>query len=579
MTEAGEQLTPDEQSELAEAYLLAWREQVGKVHPQRLLMRRDEFSRFLRDRGLHWAGSALAQCEKYGALWPAALTPTPAGVTMTPGPATLRAIGDLDQPILPGTEDAWDCRADVDATSHQPARLRYYHPFQAIWLRRVEQAVTHRLGLLSSSSSGFWQEELESWSRSADAMLARLRRGLAQSMRNLALLAVIEDLYLPEIRGVSAKNWHPARPGQGGGDYPEWRDGVEPKAIRNRLGVTVDDVRSLRETLASEGRRLDPNESIYILLRAIPYEERRKLRGSAQLAWDYYEAAEILGLFLGDLTGQAEPHVDDVPDGGWWKTDVFGVPAERMDYSDHRTLAAIARRYGLDGQARVLWIVEGDSEKAFLDAYAHVYGLDLAKRGVVVQNMKGINNTSNAIFPAFVRQVREWQSALLVTVDCEKGADEVIRVLRANHVSERSFQTSDLADWDWLHGTLVWHGKFEKENFDVHLLFEAWVDHLGTEDSRPTGPERLRLRAALDRLIAEGEDAVPDAVDLLEKLAGTEHLHYSKPGIAGQIPRVLKRERQQDRYMEDRPIETVLRKVLQTAAFLRTGRVTYEDDQ
>ena len=579
MGEDPQELTREEEAERDEAWLLVWQEQVNKVHPQRRPLRRDDFRRFLQERDLGQAGGALEEFERQGVLWPAILTPLPPGITVTLGAGELRAIRDLDQPVLPGTSGAWDWRNDTEAAGTIRVRERYYHPLQAIRLWWMQWVLTHRVSTISAPSTAFWQREVEDWLRRDATTLAALRRNLGQSFRNLALLLATEDLYLPEVRGVAGSTWAADVPGEGRQDYQEWRNSIDPHEIRRRLGLNVDGIRALRNALANTGRQLDPNEKLYVLLRAIPYEERIGLKGAARLAWDYYEAVDVLGLFLRDLTSKAEPHVDDLLDGGLLKEELFGIPADRFDYTDHTVLAAIGRRYGLDGSPRVLWIVEGETELEFVRTLCERHSIDLRSSGVDLQSMGGLNKTNDPIFRSFVMQVQQWRSALVVTIDNEHGAKQVRTRIRKLGIAEHEVRLDELDDIPYIHGVLTWERNFETDNFTHQLLFEAWSR--SQEDTVPPDRDILdaRGRAGKYRLHLEttGGVAPADLVEFMEEVAKRCQLHYSKPAVGRRLAEVVCEARDRGELPETLlPIEKVINLVLGTAGQLRSGHMIYE---
>jgi len=610
--------------ELLHSYRLAWREQVGKVHPQQVLLTPERINAFLAQRGLDLRESEVQACERAGLTWPVILTPVATNwyrvlerredgtvtydrvaLAAKPPPGEdavelissswfgarhLRDIAQMDAPILPGTPDACSWRDDTDRETWLPLRWRYYHPYQVFRLQAIERCLRWNAIALPGVSDDAWVESFCHWLAERPQVHEWARERLADSFRHLALLLAVEDLYLPQVQGSGPLLLSGGPPRGEPQDYYEWRTSVDRRGILARLGLNEGDVHAVREDLARMGHDLDPNQHVFPLLRMLSRRDRDRLRGAARLAWDYYEAAELLGLFLGDLTGQKQPQVDDLLDGGHFKQRDWGLTAAEIDYASHRTRAAAARYFGVDAQARVLWFVEGQTEEAFVTAYCELESISLEDEGIELLVLGGVNRSATGgidrdpLLKAFLRRARRRAGGLLVTVDAgDAGVDDLVRALTTDREDEPALITdvitvanADAPACERLTGSplgravVKWSPTFEDANFDAHLLLDAWLA-VSRECRAGTDESDDALRAHLGSCSGQQPQAEPWAevksfVATLD--ARYRRLDESKVDVGRALPEALKTARASGRYPGPLPVETVIWRAVANARML-----------
>ena len=207
----------------------------------------------------------------------------------------------------------------------------------------------------------------EAW----DQRLQELEKVAGDSLFNrkmLDLLLQVEQYYIPiirrRLRNVDPATWH------------EWREQTEPKKWLHEYSLSLESIVAWRRGVLMSALDHDPAPNHYLLFRSMPFEKREKFRGPLLLAYDLYEIAEILRLFLQDVSGGAVTKEWD-PTGdvdASWVERLYGTQPR---FGEKEFLRPLARNYGLDPTIRVLWLVEGATEEAFIRRYAERLGVDI----------------------------------------------------------------------------------------------------------------------------------------------------------------------------------------------------------
>ena len=446
-----------------------------------------------------------------------------------------------------------------------------YHPYQIFRLHEVNRQSIWSIKLPNYSlSEGFENEMRGSISEILGRRLASLRQSEDSQLKILALLLLIEDRYLPDIRGWSTsypsdilrpeitKNWY------------EWAETFDPNLVLQESGFTIEEIKQIRHDFAMQGHIVDPNSNWYLVIRYATYEWRGKLKNEVLLAWDYYEVVEMLRQFLTDLTGAYQPGVDDLVALGNsnWKKRVYGIAAEQIDFYRGNALPGLLRQFGLDPRIKVLFVVEGDSEMAFVERWCERKGIDLNYLAVRQVTLDGVSGLKNRRVRQYLHDALADGACTILAVDEEQDAAEVLQQLVQENLIERVFDVADLRRQDRLAiGAILWKPCFEDANFTFDELLEAWLNVIDASQSDPmVDGERLRQEVR-ERYDSRGKSAIKS----IEEVAAHSHPHlpFSKKAIARSLA---------DRFADfNRPIVLLLQNVAQLALSARTAR--YEPPQ
>ena len=349
-----------------------------------------------------------------------------------------------------------------------------FHPFQIWPVSRLFQ----RLAILPSNWIRFQglapsESELEKYGNSLATSLSSELAGFAESefcrdfnQRLLPLLLWIESCFLPIVRG--------SRPNVisfTGFDYSAWYDWTRSLGLSELLdqhSLTIRELSKWRQWILLDAYSSDPSPDLYLLLRSIPFSVRdRHLRGSIRLAYDLYEMAEMVRLFLEHISAPPVSKEWDPtghPDTIWVERFYGSQPA----FGDPKFLRPLLRNYRLDPANRVIWLVEGDTEEGFILRYADLLGADI-RTYVNIRNFGGDGAFTKQLpaIDADLESAREEQRFVTLTFDESADARTRLKCLVENGLVNFPY-VMNCPD-------------FELENFTVEELVSvavAWMSDL-----------------------------------------------------------------------------------------------------
>ncbi|QQS46357.1 MAG: hypothetical protein IPM66_21000 [Acidobacteriota bacterium] len=436
----------------------------------------------------------------------------------------------------------------------------YYHPYQIFRLHSMWQSY-HRSVMYPdfAISSQFLQKHEEYTRQSLTHSLESLKESEAKYLQNLSLLLLIEDRYLPSLNG---KIKYQGRLGNEWSDsWYDWTRSFVPDSILERSGLTIEQVREFRYDLAIKGWMIDPNWHWFDLIRHATYHHRKKFKGEALLAWDYYEAAEILGLFLEDLTGSPEPPIDSLPHGDRkWKIEAYGIKSDRIDYARGNSLSGVLRSFGLDPRSKVLLFLEGESEGKFFERWCELKKIDLRSLGVRVVLLDGVRALKTPRIKRDLKEARIENIPVVIAVDDEQDSMENLRELYKNGLIDRIYE--DFNDKRNIIGAVLWKPCFEDANFTFDELARAWEVTV-QQNEFPKG-DKSKIKDAIEeaRLVAQTKTAIR-AIEEIGKHRSFR-LWTGKPAIATELANQFADA--------DKPIIYLIRNVIQTASLSKTAR-------
>ncbi len=438
----------------------------------------------------------------------------------------------------------------------------FYHPYQVFRLCEVRRLChTTFTWPAFTLDHEIWQQ-WEDWQRkSLEHALEHLQKTEVDFLHRLALLLLVEDRYLPRVRGrFTFYGFHP----NGINDWYQWAETFRPDVALQESGLTVEEVQQIRRKFALQGKLIDPHFLWYGLIRHMTYDQRRRQNGEALLAWDYYEVAEMLGRFLEDSTDERQPHVDDLVSGvaGDWKKTIYGVAPEEFDYNKGNALPGILRHFGLDPRIKVLFVVEGESEVQFIERWCEQQGIDLRAFGIRLIPLGGIPELKNRRTRQYLQDARNEDAPTIIAVDDDQDAPKHLNEWVQDRLIERVFEVSELNNPQAVPiGGMLWKPCFEDANFTFEELLEAWVATINAKQSK-RAPDEDRLRADVEAVHNSQTDVT--WIKSMDEVRKQLRLPFSKPEIARELA---------DRFSNsNKPIILLLQKVIQLGSRARTAR-------
>ena len=177
-----------------------------------------------------------------------------------------------------------------------------FHPFQ-IWpisslLKALELRLDVGLANHGFDPAGFKQFIDLNWSHRAEVLVQFPNNILWTefNQRLFPLLLCLESDFLPIVRGPRPGIVHVVSLDATQG--VRWAKSSQGRDLINEHSISIDQLSGWRDRLLSDAFRYDPAPDLYLLLRSMPFEQRDRLRGRLRLAYDLYEMAEVIRMFL-----------------------------------------------------------------------------------------------------------------------------------------------------------------------------------------------------------------------------------------------------------------------------------------
>jgi hypothetical protein len=148
----------------------------------------------------------------------------------------------------------------------------------------------------------------------------------------MKLLVRVQNRYLPEVTRQTTLLYDAGCNAQVD-PWPGQIGAFDAQEAAAELGVSTDQVAEAYWYLVERGLDRDPRDGFELLRRARPRSSRDRWRGPARLAQDHYDAAQVLRLFLTDLSGKppTRPRAWPVDGRQRERGDLYDRgPAERM---------------------------------------------------------------------------------------------------------------------------------------------------------------------------------------------------------------------------------------------------------
>lgn len=251
-----------------------------------------------RDRRLaHWIGQEVPEADDLrGALCPI--------LFVNGGYSSGHAVRPVEVERLTFREEAgaqaWSVYA-WEAWGH-PQVSAMYSPWQLLYIDVVarEDGVDLPIDLVLGPF-----EELERQLSVVRPLIER-QRGLLDVIDAtwrplIKMLVAIQNVYWPKVRGRITLTLS-----LDGGRHFAGNTKEAPAALLARVGCSIEEVTAAYEFLVERGLAREPqDEGMVILRRFVPRDYHVRWRGPVQHAQDHFDAAQMLYLWLTDLTGRA----------------------------------------------------------------------------------------------------------------------------------------------------------------------------------------------------------------------------------------------------------------------------------
>jgi hypothetical protein len=437
----------------------------------------------------------------------------------------------------------------------------YYHLYQILHVYWLKQKIIVQKRWRRESEDE-WVEDI----RILANQLPRLwdfRQELYDYDILVALFLAIQNRYRPSAIGILSNYANIEQ-------YTSYVEHFSAHAVLNNVPMSLEALRRWRSVLRRQGCEIDPLSKWSDLVGYVGGRKRRELRGLALLAQEFYVMAEMVSSFLEDL---ARERGEEKPDPErerkqYYQHQRFG---RGLNYRDIDILEQILTDYNLNPRPRVLFVVEGKTEKTVIPILCEAMGLRLETFGVTLYDIAGVDKKDDlSVFARFVapprlgtpvqpelyaaaRQTRvfmlfdregTWQDYPQSGKKGEEKARKVVYDLR-NKIKEMLPEDlpNQAKDMTAKRGVMIklWERSFEFDNFSDEELAEAIsaeAHKYGWPEITPHDVASFRARfpnVSLDDIIAQKVRDRTPASGLVAK----GNYKWDKVEVGKQLARVL----------------------------------------
>jgi hypothetical protein len=265
----------------------------------------------------------------------------------------------------------------------------------------------------------------------------------------MKVLVAVQNRYWPKVTGRSVVGGTPATGFVDAGGAPP-----DAGALQHRLGCSMDEITATYEFLVGRGLDREPQDKLTGLRRFVPREYHVRWAGRARHAQDHFDAAQMLYLWLRDLTGEPPGHPKTWPMDGRQdeRRQLYELGAGAAATSDEVKEHLIATELYPAGP---LVVGEGESERIIIDALVYIMGGGTSAFGFHDLNGDG----AAARVRGFSQLFSRYASATFVVVDNEGNmAEELAKIPEATLPKEN---------------VLLASSSLEGDNFDAQELIDA----------------------------------------------------------------------------------------------------------
>lgn len=375
---------------------------------------------------------------------------------------------------------AWDANG-------RPHTTALYSPWQLLYVDDVLDTPSVTLGLETlRAPAGQRDAVLQQWRKLLETQEARWQ-ALDKAWRPLMKLLVrLQNRYLPEITGRTRFLYDVQQQLQVD-PWPDELERFDAAAVASELGVSAPQLSEAYWFLVERGMDREPQDGVELLRRARLHSTHKRVRGMPRRAQDLFDAAQVLWLFLNDLTGQAPERTPLWPLDGRQRERAALYDRGPATWTSREQLQAELVQTGLYPHG-VHVVGEGKSEKEVV--YRLVEGL-LGSQAADELGFTDLGGSGSASrLNTMVSGFTTYAQRTVVIVDSEGSmAQYVTGLIRSNKLPEED--------------VLQFTSNLEDSNFSPEEMLHVLVERAANPtDARPA----VTLTLPLDDVLAAHEE-------------------------------------------------------------------------
>jgi hypothetical protein len=359
----------------------------------------------------------------------------------------------------------------VDSNDEKRGECFYSH-FQILHLKKVLKAIRVEISD-ATLFGGHFDENIAYLTKDFKRSIKLLKAKATVFHQQTLLLQLLSDRYLPYAQSNQRKmNFSSPH----GFELSQVRELWDSKEIIEKNEITQEESKEFHRILKLYSSEYDPIGKWHQLTVFMPWDEKKKVKGDALIAQYLYNHEHMIRMFHKDAFDEQlkAPHYENL-------TPVeynHGVTDEK---SALPFLEYVVNRYTLNSQPRLVFVVEGESEKAFFpEVISRLWGQEIAETGIHIWNIKGADNFSGSKrkqpYGALERFI-DYNHFINGTIvfclfDKEGGVPRTIQKITSKLSDFRtSEESADKVTYDEY--IYIWENDFEADNFTANEIAEA----------------------------------------------------------------------------------------------------------
>ena len=423
----------------------------------------------------------------------------------------------------------------------------YYHPWQLLFLKeQLSDATTQ----ISTEDLIKTKVDVQVYIKTIKTMHKKCLQATrinAKKYHNkiIGLLMLLEEPYSATIRGYvyldrRDKNSHTK--------WNNWQKTKEfSKAIHKKSGFTEKGLIDIYEKLVFNTNNLDPINAWNPFMELIKRNKKRKLKGDALLAEDFFEALKMMALHIKDLTGKQMPEPGNSAPwlGNEWKEIAYGKP---FNINSKKTVNRILSDYIYSRPIIASIIVEGKTEEKVIRKIMKQVNIDKPeKQGIHIYNLRGSGNLKQKNIDGYITRARLDENEIYVIAD--KDAEKFLKDHKGNTVKEDNIT--------------IWDTDFEGDNFEICEIMTHINKLLKEQKFNPLSLNQVKQAYEGKKLISAFHDVIYKETGQKLESDIISKVELSLLIMKSRFPKIRK-EYHEKGWKPKYPIERVIKKILKT---------------
>lgn len=331
-----------------------------------------------------------------------------------------------------------------------------YHPWQLLFVKdlmRIEKINTPSRYFIHKrfNKDKFFDHEKKLYRRAIKIMK---KRSTDEFNPLIGLLMLLEEPYNTNI----THEFHPNDQKV----YDKWKKWKKQKHFTHKIlknsGFTIKQLKEKYGDMAFDFNNLDPINHLNPLPEILKRSKRRTFTGNALIAQDYFDALQLISLFIQDVDGEKiRGPYDSPPWEANWKEMIYGEP---YNLHSNKTIQRILSNFLIRRPIICSIIYEGKTEDLVIRGiFKAIDILHPESSGIHLYEAEGSGNLNQKNLDGYITRANLDENEVHVIID--KDAESLL----SKHLENGRLKKENC---------IIWRQDFELDNFGVELILKTF---------------------------------------------------------------------------------------------------------